>query len=107
IATCLNVKLLVKGLRSGPLAGAGQAVSDLLRSSGSIESGFCDRRDQIVRLLPPVMIRSPQFNCSTVWATGPQDLPTSARPWIRRTPSSQEAKMQKRRVTCTATVEHA
>lgn len=62
IATCLNVKLLVKGLRPGPQAGAGRAVSHLIRSSGSIESGFCVRRDQIARLLPTVMFRSPQFN---------------------------------------------
>jgi transposase len=62
IAACLNVRLLVKVLRPGPLAGAGSLTSGLCRSSGSIWSRFCALSNKIDRLFAPESILSPQLN---------------------------------------------
>ena len=62
IAACLNVKLLVKALRPGPQAGAGQAGSGRRQPADSIASGFCALTDKIGRLFAPPLIHSAQFN---------------------------------------------
>ena len=79
IAACLNVKLLLKALRPGPLAGAGRAASGLCGLLGSIRSEFYSLTGNIGQLFAPALIIPPHFNCTTVWATRPHDLTYSAR----------------------------
>lgn len=62
IAACLNVRLLVKSLRPGPPAGAGRAVSGLLRPAGLIGTKFFTLWDKIIQLFTPALIQSPLLN---------------------------------------------
>lgn len=62
IATCLNVKLLVKALRPGPRAGTGRAGGGLFRRSNSINREFYPLTDPIAQFLAPALHRSYQLN---------------------------------------------
>lgn len=62
IAVCLNVRLLVKALRPGPLAEAGRAASGLIRPSDSIGSGFFTRTGKIGQLWAATLHQSLQLN---------------------------------------------
>lgn len=61
IAACLNVRLLVKALRPGPLAGADRAATGLFRLPDSIGSGFSALTVKIAQRFAPALHPSPQL----------------------------------------------
>lgn len=60
IAACLNVKLLVKALRAGPLAGESRVAAGLLRLSDSIQQPLRGLALKIHQLIAPTAILSNQ-----------------------------------------------